>query len=71
MDLGPDNNLYLVIGDLNREANPEYMNVAQNIEDSQMPDGRGGVLRMTVEGNPVQESNGFSLENSDISNFYY
>ncbi|HJT85293.1 MAG TPA: PQQ-dependent sugar dehydrogenase [Nitrososphaeraceae archaeon] len=71
LDLGPDNNLYLVVGDLNREANPEYMTVAQNIEDSQMPDGRGGVLRMTVEGNPVQEGNGFSLKNSDISNFYY
>ena len=71
LDLGPDNNLYLVVGDLNREANPEYMTVAQNIEDSKMPDGRGGVLRMTVEGNPVQEGNGFSLENSDISNFYY
>ena len=71
LELGPDNNLYLVVGDLNREANPEYMTLAQNIENSQIPDGRGGVLRMTVEGNPVQEGNSFPLENSDMSDFYY
>src|SRR5688500_598349 len=33
LDLGPDNNLYLVVGDINREANLDYMTLAQNIED--------------------------------------
>ena len=37
LDLGPDNNLYLVVGDINREGNPAYMTLAQNIEDSQVP----------------------------------
>lgn len=71
LELGPDNNLYLVVGDLNREANPEYMTLAQNIENSQIPDGRGGVLRISVDGDQVQEDNSFPLEDSDILNFYY
>ena len=59
LELGPDNNLYLVVGDINREANPEYMTLAQNIEDSKVPDGRGGVLRLTVDGDPVIDDDGF------------
>jgi glucose/arabinose dehydrogenase len=58
LDIGPDNNLYLVVGDINREANPEYMTLAQNIEDSKLPDGRGGVLRVTIDGDPVLDDNG-------------
>ena len=58
LDIGPDNNLYLVVGDINREANPEYMPLAQNIEDSKLPDGRGGVLRVTIDGDPVLDDNG-------------
>lgn len=71
LDLGPDNNLYLVVGDINREANPEYMTLAQNIEDSKVPDGRGGVLRLTVDGDPIIDDNGFSLGDSGLLNFYY
>ena len=71
LDLGPDNNLYLVVGDINREANLEYMTLAQNIEDSQVPDGRGGVLRLTVDGDPIIDDNGFSLGDSGLLNFYY
>jgi glucose/arabinose dehydrogenase len=71
LELGPDNNLYLVVGDINREANPEYMTLAQNIEDSQVPDGRGGVLRLTVDGDPIIDDNGFSLGDSGLLNFYY
>ncbi len=71
LDLGPDNNLYLVVGDINREANLEYMTLAQNIEDSQIPDGRGGVLRLTVDGDPIIDNDGFSLGDSGLLNFYY
>src|SRR5687768_6996018 len=74
LDIGPDNNLYLVVGDINREANPEYMTLAQNIEQSKVPDGRGGVLRLTVDGDPVLKAgdDGFSsLGDSGLLNFYY
>ncbi|MGD1834403.1 MAG: PQQ-dependent sugar dehydrogenase [Nitrososphaeraceae archaeon] len=71
LDLGPDNNLYLVIGDINRKADPEYLTLAQNIDDDGiLPDGRGGVLRITTDGNPVL-SDGFSLGDSGILDLYY
>jgi aldose sugar dehydrogenase len=70
LDLGPDNNLYLVVGDINRVGNPEYMTLAQNIEDSKVPDGRGGVLRLTVDGDPIIDDDG-SLGNSGLLKFYY
>ena len=69
LDIGPDNNLYLVVGDINREGNPEYLTLAQNIEDSKMPDGRGGVLRITVDGEPVND--GFTLGNDGVLDKYY
>ena len=74
LEIGPDNNLYLVVGDINREANPEYMTLAQNIEQSKVPDGRGGILRVTVDGDPVLKAgeDGFSsLGDSGLLNFYY
>ncbi|MDR4511538.1 MAG: PQQ-dependent sugar dehydrogenase [Nitrososphaeraceae archaeon] len=70
LDLGPDNNLYIVVGDLNREGNPEYMTLAQNIYDGIEPDGRGGVLRMTMEGDPVLSENP-SLGDHGLLNYYY
>ena len=69
LDIGPDNNLYLIVGDINREGNPEYMTLAQNIEDSKMPDGRGGVLRITVDGETVND--GFILDNEGLLDKYY
>ena len=70
LDLGPDNNLYIVVGDLNHEGNPEYMTLAQNIDDGIEPDGRGGVLRMTMDGDPVLSENP-SLGDSGLLNYYY
>ncbi|HEX6294147.1 MAG TPA: PQQ-dependent sugar dehydrogenase, partial [Nitrososphaeraceae archaeon] len=69
LDIGPNNNLYLVVGDINREGNPEYLTLAQNIEDSKMPDGRGGVLRITVDGESVND--GFTLGNDGVLDKYY
>jgi aldose sugar dehydrogenase len=74
LEIGPDNNLYLVVGDINREANPEYMTLAQNIEQSKVPDGRGGVLRLTVDGDPVLKAGDdvfSSLGDSGLLHFYY
>ncbi len=70
LELGPDNILYLIVGDVNREGNPAYMTLAQNIEDSKIPDGRGGVLRLTVDGDPVIDDFS-SLGDSGLLNFYY
>jgi aldose sugar dehydrogenase len=52
--IGPDNNIYLVIGDVNGDTN--YSNattLAENIEARPSPDGRGGILRITQDGKPV------------------
>src|SRR5919202_695913 len=52
--IGPDSNVYLVIGDVNGDTN--YSNattLAENIEASQPPDARGGILRITQDGKPV------------------
>ena len=79
LELGPDNNLYLVVGDLyleleniNHPNYPKYVTLAQNVEDSKLPDGRGGVLRLTVDGDPGLDNDFSSLErSSSILNFYY
>lgn len=39
--IGPDSNIYTVIGDLNRRGQ------AQNVETGPAPDGTGGILRVT------------------------
>lgn len=70
LDLGPDNNLYIVVGDINREANPEYLTFAQNIDNGIEPDGRGGVLRLTIDGDPVLSGNP-SLGDSGLLDYYY
>ena len=52
--LGPDNNVYLSVGDLDDVENNEYFRtLAQNYKDSMVIDGRAGILRVTPEGNPV------------------
>jgi glucose/arabinose dehydrogenase len=48
--IGPDNNLYIPIGDLDG-----HNTQAQNVEDGGPPDGTGGILRITQDGKPVGE----------------
>jgi aldose sugar dehydrogenase len=60
--IGPDNNVYLVIGDVN------HFNEAQNILNGKIPDGSSGILRITQDGKPV--GNGI-LGNSYPINLYY
>lgn len=45
--IGPDANVYTVIGDLNRRTQ------AQNVETGASPDGTGGILRVTQDGSTV------------------
>ena len=55
--IGPDNNLYIPIGDvdgLHKEG--EFETETQNYPDGAEPDGRGGILRVTLDGEPVSSS---------------
>ena len=52
--IGPDNNLYLTVGDMHGDQNMTTRTMAQNYIDGVFPDGRAGVLRFTQNGNPVE-----------------
>lgn len=62
--IGPDDNIYTVIGDLTQRNR----SLAQNVENSKDPDGRGGILRITQDGYTV--GNGI-LGYTDPLNKYY
>lgn len=54
--IGPDNNLYVPIGDVDGSfRGPSYQTVTQNYEDGKGADGRAGILRITQDGQPVGE----------------
>jgi aldose sugar dehydrogenase len=46
--VGPDNNIYVSIGEING-----YQTKAQNVKNGSLPDGSGGILRFTPNGDPV------------------
>jgi aldose sugar dehydrogenase len=70
LTIGPDEkSLYLVIGNLNFIQNQTYMTKAQNVKDGPMPDGRGGVLRITFDGDII-DGKGI-LGDDDPLNKYY
>jgi len=60
--IGPDNNVYVVIGEVNEYQQP------QNILNGKGPNGTSGILRITQDGKPV--GNGI-LGNSYPTNLYY
>ena len=51
--IGPDNNLYLITGDMAKENYMSVPNKARNFIDGPEPDGSSGVLRFTIDGKPV------------------
>src|SRR5262249_50505449 len=54
--IGPDNNLYVSIGDVDGSFKTIGTETkAQNYEDGPAPDGRAGILRVTQDGQPVGE----------------
>jgi aldose sugar dehydrogenase len=61
--IGPDNNVYLVIGDVDG-----HQTQAQNQESGGEPDGTSGILRITQDGKPVGSS---ILGDSYPLNLYY
>ncbi|MGI9010077.1 MAG: PQQ-dependent sugar dehydrogenase [Nitrososphaeraceae archaeon] len=69
MKIGPDNNLYIVMGDLNRLKDPTGDTIASNLAETSPPDGRGGVLRITPDGETVND--GFTLGEGGLLDKYY
>jgi glucose/arabinose dehydrogenase len=68
LKIGPDNNLYLTIGDLVGSVNKSSFTKAQNNKDGIAPDGRAGILRITQDGKPV--NNGILGSDYPLSLYY-
>jgi glucose/arabinose dehydrogenase len=66
--IGPDKNLYVVIGDLTGWVNASTRTMAQNYKNGTSPDGRAGILRITQDGRPVQDG---ILDKEFPLNLYY
>lgn len=60
LEIGPDNNIYLTIGDLLGGTNGNTSTKAQNFNGTE-PDGRAGILRVTQDGKAVEGILGKSM----------
>jgi aldose sugar dehydrogenase len=67
--IGPDQKIYLVTGDLNPHANESIYTQADNHAVGSAPDGRGGILRLSLK-NSSNETNGI-LGSVYPLNMYY
>jgi glucose/arabinose dehydrogenase len=69
--LGPDNNVYVIIGNLYSKAYNEggEITMAQNIKNGAEPDGRGGILRVTPNGSLV-DNEGILGDTSPLNKYY-
>ncbi|MDR4490250.1 MAG: PQQ-dependent sugar dehydrogenase [Candidatus Nitrosocosmicus sp.] len=63
--IGPDNNVYFIVGEVGG-----HRTQAQNIEDGPKPNGLGGVLRITQDGDTVDPTNPIFGDESPL-NLYY
>ena len=67
--IGPDNNIYVPIGDVDGTyKGDETDTLVQNNEDGGEPDGRGGILRVTQDGETVHKT---ILGDESPLNLYY
>ena len=67
--IGPDNNVYLTIGDLDNFDDKVRPNtITQNVKNGDEPNGSGGILRVTQTGRVVGEG---IIGNTYPSNLYY
>ena len=70
LKIGPDSkSIYLIIGNVNYHQIQTYMTQTQNIKNGPLPDGRGGILRVTFDGDTVAEKG--ILGNNNPLNKYY
>ena len=54
INIGPDNNVYLIIGDLQGSFKKnQYETMAQNYKNSSIVDGRAGILVVSQDGKPI------------------
>jgi glucose/arabinose dehydrogenase len=67
--IGPDNNIYLIVGDIKGYKAESSITKAQNVKDGTEPDGRAGILRFTSDGQPIP--NDAIIGDEDLLNFYY
>jgi aldose sugar dehydrogenase len=51
--VGPDNNIYVTLGDLDGTFKKQFETMSQNYQNVTTIDGRSGILRVTPEGKPV------------------
>ena len=52
--VAPDDNVYVTVGDFHgTEFTPVYETQAQNFQNGVFPDGRGGILRISPDGDPI------------------
>jgi glucose/arabinose dehydrogenase len=67
--IGPDNNLYLTVGDIGEHDRSDPSTII-NIEGGPEPDGRAGILRVTQDGEAVNLAvgQGIEQEEDDVSN---
>lgn len=69
IEMGPDNNLYVPIGDVDASfKKPILRTMTQNFGDGLVADGRSGILRITQDGKPAEEG---ILGNSMPLKLYY
>jgi len=68
VEIGPDNNLYVTVGDIDGTFKEKYQTMAQNYRNGSFPDGRSGILRVTQEGKPID---GGIMGNNYPLNLYY
>jgi glucose/arabinose dehydrogenase len=52
VEIGPDHNIYLIIGDFHGYQN-KTTTLAQNFKNGSFPDGRAGILRLSQDGKAV------------------
>ncbi len=66
--IGPDSNIYAMVGNIEGWMKNSTSTKAQNFENGTEPDGRAGILRITQDGKPI--GNGIIGDNYP-SNLYY
>jgi glucose/arabinose dehydrogenase len=71
--IGPDNNLYVAIGEVVSEFDEtNVQTLTQNFVNSTTVDGRAGILRITLDGNPVLDDKGHGIIGDAFPlNLYY
>jgi glucose/arabinose dehydrogenase len=67
--IGPDNNIYIPIGDIQGSKCLVSTTQSQNYQNGTNPDGRAGILRITQEGKPIP--GGSVIGNKYPLNLYY